>query len=77
MHDMFICKTNQMVLFGDEAKTVMMARASTCNNNKQQEETLNEDGLTQQEEALVKSIQFGQTIIVYCRTTHQEIERGG
>lgn len=46
---------------GNEANTVEMARqARASQQQQQQEETLlNEDGLTQEEEALVQSIQFG------------------
>ena len=40
--------------FGDEAKAVMMAREAHAAND-----YLNEDGLTESEEALVKSIKFG------------------
>lgn len=46
---------------GNEANTVEMARqARASQQQQQQQETLlNEDGLTQEEEALVQSIQFG------------------
>lgn len=46
---------------GNEANTVEMARQARASQaQQQQEETLlNEDGLTQEEEALVQSIQFG------------------
>lgn len=43
--------------FGDDAKAVMMAREAHA---AARDETLNEDGLTESEEALVKSIKFGQ-----------------
>lgn len=45
---------------GNEANTVEMARQARASQQQQQQETLlNEDGLTQEEEALVQSIQFG------------------
>jgi len=44
--------------FGDEAKAVMMAREAHA--AAAADESLNEEGLTESEEALVKSIKFGQ-----------------
>lgn len=49
---------NKNSTFGDEAKAVMMAREAHA--AAAADEALNQDGLTEKEEELVKSIKFGQ-----------------